>query len=106
MFASESLSMAHSVVAVVVTGIWAFPRVAPVSIGSETDGKCFGWIFGKAWTLVVGEYWTMAAAGKSSVRIAIALPQTSPHLCGGGSVFDLPDGTLDSIRMYEIRHWC
>jgi hypothetical protein len=97
MFAPESLSIGHSVVAVFVT---------PASSGSATAGKSGGGIVGKAWTLLVGEYWTIAAAGKISVRIAIALPQTSPHLCGGGSVFDLPDGTLDSIGIYETQHWC
>jgi hypothetical protein len=106
MFASESFSMGHSVVAVLVTASGTLPPVAPTSSGRATAGKLCGGLVGKAWTLLAGEYWTIATAGKISVRIAIALPQTSPHLCGGGSVFDLPDGTLDSIGMYEIRHWC
>jgi hypothetical protein len=56
MFVPESLAMGHSVVAVLVTDICAFPPVAPASSGSETDGKLFGGIVGKAWTLLPGEY--------------------------------------------------
>jgi hypothetical protein len=54
MFAVESLSMAHSVVAVLVTEMCAFPSVAPVSIGSTTAGKLFGGIVGTR-TLLAGE---------------------------------------------------
>jgi hypothetical protein len=55
MFAAESRSMGHSVVTMLVTDIFALPSVAPVSSGSGTDGKLFGEIFGKAWTLLAGE---------------------------------------------------
>ncbi len=54
MSAAESLAMAHSVVAALVTEICAFPSVAPVSIGSATAGKLFDGIVGTR-TLLAGE---------------------------------------------------